>query len=215
MKMAYILIVAGLVCIVAGVYFLCANHKDNESVSEAVVHTKEKVEETIEQSEEKSDTSDEQDNKDNRAKGIEFEKYVVSRFSRKYFSLKEWRGDKHSNGIYAESSTYPDMEFTFTLRDKTYAFAVECKWRAKFNTQNKLRWSYTEQLNRYRQFAEERNIPVFVIIGIGGTSAEPAEIYVVPLASIESVELSKKLLENYRHDLSKTFFFDIPTQTLR
>lgn len=52
MKMAYILIVAGLVCIVAGVYFLCANHKDNESVSEAVVHTKEKVEETIEQSEE-------------------------------------------------------------------------------------------------------------------------------------------------------------------
>ena len=42
-----------------------------------------------------------------------------------------------------------------------------------------------------------------------------AEIFVVPLASIEHVELSKSWLENYRHDLSKTMFFDVPTKTLR
>ena len=52
-------------------------------------------------------------------------------------------------------------------------------------------------------------------LGIGGTPSDPAEIYVVPLASIKRVELSKSWLENYRHDTYKNMFFDVPTQTLR
>ena len=58
-------------------------------------------------------------------------------------------------------------------------------------------------------------MPVFIIIGIGGIPANPAEIYVVPLASIKETELSKNWLENYRHNLAKNMFFDIPTKTLR
>lgn len=139
----------------------------------------------------------------------------MSLFSKRYFSLKEWRGDKYSHGVYAESNTYPDMELTFTLREKTHSFAVECKWRAQYNAQDKVKWSYKDQLTRYRQFAKDKNIPVFIILGIGGTPSEPAEVYVVPLASIERVELSRNWLENYRHDLSKSMFFDVPTQTLR
>lgn len=58
-------------------------------------------------------------------------------------------------------------------------------------------------------------MPVFIILGIGGTPAAPAEIFVVPLASIEQVELSKSWLEHYRHDPSQTMFFDVSTKTLR
>ena len=76
-------------------------------------------------------------------------------------------------------------------------------------------WSYEEQLARYRQFAKDKNIPVFIVIGIGGTPSDPANVFVVPLASIKNVELSKSWLENHRHDLSKNMFFDIPTQSLR
>ena len=56
---------------------------------------------------------------------------------------------------------------------------------------------------------------IFIVLGIGGVPAKPAEIFVVPLASIERAELSKSWLENYRHDLSKNMFFDISTKSLR
>ena len=227
MKMAYLLIAVGIVCLIAGIVLYLHEPKANENTPEDVVCTEEKKAGTTVlpeaqpatqpevQPEAQPETSDVSTKDENYGKGLEFEKYVVSRFSKKYFSLKEWRGDKHSHGIYAESCTYPDMELTFTLREKTYTFAVECKWRAKYNAQDKVRWSYKEQLARYRQFAKDKNIPVFIILGIGGTPAEPAEVYVVPLASIDRVELSRNWLENYRHDLSKNMFFDIPTQTLR
>lgn len=239
MKMAYLLIAVGIVCLIAGIVLYLHEPKANANIPEDVVCTEEKKAETPVlpeaqpetqpevqpetqpevqpevQSEVQSNTSNVNNKDENYEKGVEFEKYVVSRFSKKYFSLKEWRGDKQSHGIYAESCTYPDMELTFTLREKTYTFAVECKWRAKYNAQDKVRWSYKDQLARYRQFAKDKNIPVFIILGIGGTPAEPAEVYVVPLASIERVELSRNWLENYRHDLSKNMFFDVPTQTLR
>ena len=155
------------------------------------------------------------ENDESYEKGVAFEEYIVSRFSRKYFSLKEWRGDKSSNGVYAQSNTYPDMEYTFKLHGETYNFAVECKWRARYNAENKVKWSYNEQLARYRQFAKDKNMPVFIILGIGGTPSSPENVFVVPLASIERIEVSKHWLENYRHDFSKKLFYDIPTNTLR
>ena len=98
---------------------------------------------------------------------------------------------------------------------KQKSFAVECKWRARYNAENKVKWSYNEQLARYRQFAKDKNMPVFIILGIGGTPSSPENVFVVPLASIECIEVSKNWLENYCHDLSKKLFYDIPTNTLR
>jgi uncharacterized tellurite resistance protein B-like protein len=48
-------------------------------------------------------------------KGLRFEKYVVHRFDLRYHKIKEWRGDKFTNGIYAESSKYPDIEVELNL----------------------------------------------------------------------------------------------------
>ena len=66
-----------------------------------------------------------------------------------------------------------------------------------------------------KKFCNEKNIPVFIIIGIGGSPSKPSEIFVIPLASIKYVELPKSWLENYRHDPTKNMFFDVPTKTLR
>ena len=215
MKMAYILFAVGLVCIIAGIILYSNPSKVSESKDIDIVSQEEAKAEKVSLPSELSDTSNSNDNDDCHKKGLEFEEYVVSRFSRKYFSLNEWRGDKFSNDVYPESNTYPDLEFTFTLREYSCTFAVECKWRAEFNSQNKVKWSYKEQLARYRQFAKDKNIPVFIIIGIGGSPSKPSEIFVIPLASIKYVELSKSWLENYRHDPTKNMFFDVPTKTLR
>ncbi len=217
MKMAHLLIVVGLVCLIAGIILsVHALHADENltNIDNAVCNETVKAE-VSPQPTVQTEPSSGDENDENRKKGVEFEEYVVSRFSKKYFSLKEWRGDKCSNGNYAESNTYPDMEWTFTLHENTYRFAVECKWRANFNTEHNVRWSYKDQMDRYRRFASEKNMPVFVVLGIGGIPSNPAEVYVVPLASIHHVELSNSWLKNYSHNLSKNMYFDVPTQTLR
>ena len=234
--MAAFLIVVGFICLVAGIVLYTKAPKTDETPSTQTISQKEVKEEgtttkectpnhSMSQEEVKEEATPQpatqpaetsvNENDESYEKGVAFEEYIVSRFSKKYFSLKEWRGDKSSNGVYAQSNTYPDMEYTFKLHGETYNFAVECKWRAKYNKENKVEWSYEEQLARYRQFAKDKNIPVFIVIGIGGTPSDPANVFVVPLASIKNVELSKSWLENYRHDLSKNMFFDIPTQSLR
>ena len=169
--MASFLIVVGFICLVVGIVLYVNAPKTNESTpyyTTSQWEMKEDITEVItenvkEEVKEKTtpqpvpstvDTSvNEYD--ENREKGVAFEEYIVSRFSKKYFALKEWRGDKSSNGVYAESNTYPDMEYTFTLHGETYNFAVECKWRARYNKENKVEWSYKEQLARYRQFAKD------------------------------------------------------------
>ena len=215
MKMAAFLIVVGFICLVAGIVHSVYTPKTKESAPVQIISIEEVKEEATPQPATQPAETSVNENDESYEKGVAFEEYIVSRFSKKYFSLKEWRGDKSSNGVYAQSNTYPDMEYTFKLHGETYNFAVECKWRAKYNKENKVEWSYEEQLARYRQFAKDKNIPVFIVIGIGGTPSDPANVFVVPLASIKNVELSKSWLENYRHDLSKNMFFDIPTQSLR
>ena len=215
MKMAYLLFAISLACLIAGIVVYVNEPKAKKYTPTDVFEKKEIYVDTVPQPSVQPVASSADEGDENYEKGVEFEEYIVSRFSKKYFTLKEWRGDKSSHGVYAQSNTYPDMEYTFKLHGETYNFAVECKWRAKYNKENKVEWSYKEQLARYRQFAKDKNIPVFIVIGIGGTPSTPANVFVVPLASIKNVELSKSWLENYRHDLSKNMFFDISTKSLR
>jgi hypothetical protein len=43
-----------------------------------------------------------------------------------------WRSDKYSNGRYAESNRYPDLELKQVNLHQEMDFAVECKWRKQF-----------------------------------------------------------------------------------
>ncbi len=46
---------------------------------------------------------------DSQKKGEEFEKFIVKKFNKEYFTLKEWTSDKYIDGIYAESTRNPDI----------------------------------------------------------------------------------------------------------
>jgi len=49
----------------------------------------------------------------NKKNGDDFEKFVVQKFDKKYFTIKEWAGDKYVNGKYAETTSQPDILFEF------------------------------------------------------------------------------------------------------
>ena len=136
---------------------------------------------------------------DNYAKGLAFEEFVVQRFNNKFFTVKEWRSDKQVDGVFAESSQYPDLEINFKLEAAKIDvnFALECKWRKDFY-RNSLKWSTDNQIERYNAFARERDLPVFVVLGVGGEPNDPKEMYVVPLEQLQKPTVSAKELKPYK-----------------
>jgi hypothetical protein len=151
-------------------------------------------------------------------KGGRFERWVVKKFSREYFSIKEWRGDKYEDGFYAESSLNPDFEIEFHLGKLRETFAVECKWRKGFVQGRKrgLEWATERQIQNYQNYAQAKGIPVFVIIGVGGEPDDPDEIYLVKLEYLKLPYVTAEYLARFlRKNKGMDFYYDNKLHELR
>lgn len=143
----------------------------------------------------------------NAQRGYEFEQWVVNRFDPTVLSLLEWSSDKGVNGWTPISSMHPDLVF----RDKTSMcrhprrFAVECKWREK-NWRGGIEWARPEQIVRYQTFSERYKMPVFVVIGIGGSPLRPEEVYLVPLEKLAVPFVSLAYLSRFRRRVADEMF---------
>ena len=147
-------------------------------------------------------------------KGDDFEKFVVQKFDKKYFRIKEWAGDKYVNGIYADTTPQPDILLEFSFKQETTDFSVECKWRQKLY-KNGVEFAKKEQFERYKNFERKQKYPVFIAIGIGGKAISPEQLYVVPLKEIDNNFIHIKELKKYEKKVNSNFFFDIETKELK
>ena len=139
----------------------------------------------------------------------------MHKFNLNFCKVKEWRGDKFTDGIYAESTKYPDIEIEFSLKDTKKLFAVECKWRKGY-FQDGIQWARKEQIFIYKRYSEENNIPVFVVIGVGRYPDNPEDVFVIPLDDLTEPFLTLDFLSKYRRlDKNKYFFFDLEKSVLR
>ena len=86
--------------------------------------------------------------------------------------------DYNENGVFAEENFEPDLKFA---QNSSGNFAVECKWRSRFQENGFIKWSYPEQIERYYRYQKENDVPVFIALGIGGQPDHPQEFYLVPL----------------------------------
>ena len=112
--MAYILIIIGLAFLGTGVYMLASKRKPVKK--ELAV-----VKNDVQLQPKKQPISSDAENKQ---KGDDFEKFVVQRFDKKYFTLQEWRSDKYVDGVYAVSNHFPDLEINYKLGNIKDSFAV-------------------------------------------------------------------------------------------
>jgi hypothetical protein len=95
------------------------------------------------------------------------------------------------------------------------AFAIECKWRKNY-FKNGIEWAQNYQIKNYKEYAEKLNIPVFVVIGVGGEPEKPEELFIVPLSKMKSNTITKSELANYKKDISDArFFWDYEKNKLR
>lgn len=95
------------------------------------------------------------------------------------FKLKEWTPDKGiGSKIFVESNLNPDLVFEDRMGNE---FAIECKFKGNVGTYTTVAWSSVNQGRRYKKFQQERNMPVWVAIGVEGNAEKPAMISLVLL----------------------------------
>ena len=133
--------------------------------------------------------------------GLDFEKFIITRFNREAHRLLDWRGDKyieHYGG--PESSKDPDV--LFMCRGEKDKFAIECKYRSGWWNHSKygpcIEWAREDQMKHYLGFQRRRGIVVYVAIGIGGEPSKPAELFIGRLEEIRFCRAGKKHLEKFR-----------------
>lgn len=232
MKMGYILISIGMVLVIAGAISLyqtknksdiaeqpaVKTHAISPSVQPSIVPATQEIDSKVPQTASdvhgKNNTAKKERFDENERKGREFEEYIVRHFDKDYFTVKEWRSDKGIDGRYAEANTNPDLVMTLHLKKGNYDFAVECKWRSSLSN-DRVKISYPEQLDRYRKYAKESRLPVFMVIGIGGKPSDPEAIYCMPLDKIESASLTLDDMKPFYHKQDINFYYDGKTKTLR
>lgn len=149
----------------------------------------------------------------NQKAGLDFEKFIVQKFDKKYFVIRNWAGDKFVEGRYADTTTQPDIQLSLKLRGDSYPFAVECKWRSEPKGEF-IRFANNGQLDRYKAFAKKENYPVFIVLGIGGKPSSPAELYILPIQELNKPVLHKAGIWKYRKKVDSDFFFDQELQNL-
>jgi len=129
-------------------------------------------------------------------KGREFEDYVLGLFNIQKESdivLQEWQGDKSYGLINPENNSYPD----FVLRYGTKEFAVECKWREKLQKELDKDIFTPKRIETYASFSHNRNIPVTIVLGVGGQPSYPGVLYVIPLENITSIISNAQSITEY------------------
>lgn len=150
----------------------------------------------------------------NKKKGDDFEKFIVQKFNKEYFNIKEWAGDKYVNGVYAETTLNPDLRIEFKIGTTSEEFSVECKWRNNA-TSGVLNFATANQIKRYKKFEHEQKHSVFIAIGLGGEPSSPEKLYIIPLQDIDSGKIPLNDLEHYSKNPEKDFYYDAKLNQLR
>jgi hypothetical protein len=150
----------------------------------------------------------------NKKSGNDFEKFIVQKFDKKYYIIKNWAGDKYVNGRFAETTPQPDLLIELKQKEGNKLFAVECKWR-KNERNESFEFATNEQLDRYRKYETEHKIPVFVAIGMGGEGSAPKQLFIIPLKRLKYNFITIDYLKQFEKQIDKEFFFDKEVGILR
>ena len=148
-----------------------------------------------------------------RKNGLDFEKFVVSKFPSN-FSIKSWTGDKFVDGKFDQKNLDPDITVEVSTPTQSMEIAIECKFHMGFS--NDLVFVAKEnQLDRYRRFQEVNDIPTFIALGVGGSGMNPEELYVIPLNALKFPVAKRSYLGQFRKDVYRKLFFYIDRKSFR
>lgn len=142
-----------------------------------------------------------------------FAEFVMDKFDQQYYSVKKWENGRFV-GETESLSHLPHLEVEFTSK-RTINIALETIWIESF-TRGGLDWATGFDLKDLKQFFFKKRMPYFIVIGVGGSEIKPRELFIVPLAKIETEFLSKADLLHYqKNKVNSSFFYDYSSNILR
>jgi len=59
----------------------------------------------------------------------------------------------------------------------------------------------SEQIAHYQEYATEKGMDVFIILGVGGEPSIPEELYLIPLDSISMIQSKPSLLKQFQREV--------------
>lgn len=133
-------------------------------------------------------------------KGREFEDYVLSLFHIQESGeliLQEWQGDKSYGMLQPENNSNPDFIFRFKQKE----FAIECKWREKLSSDLSKDLFPDNKIEKYKKFYTVRNMPVTIILGVGGEPCNPELLYRIPLDKLDTILSGEQSIVEYLHPI--------------
>lgn len=135
-------------------------------------------------------------------KGEEFEKFVENNlFAESDYTLIHRTNNYSQNkNRFSENTMMPD--FKFRCKKTLKEFYIEVKYRSSFNANNKISVISFPQLERFRKIQNTENIPVYIVIGYGGSPSNPHELSLIPIDKLAYLELYPSFLKNYKIDSS-------------
>ena len=141
-----------------------------------------------------------------RDKGISFEGYIENLFNKKEWKIEQSNAFRKL-GRWVESYNNPD--FVFAHRKSGKRIAIECKYKNSFpEGYEKIIWAYEDQIEYYQQFSQKQNIPVFIILGVGGRPKNPKRMFLMPLSQIKYPDVRIDHLEKFERDSKRSFSLD-------
>lgn len=91
--------------------------------------------------------------------------------------------------------------------------AIECKFRktlkkSKIFPDKVLKWATKEQIEEYKKFCERFQIPLYIVVGLGGDPSDPKKSFCIPFEVAKQPEILPCILEIYKREpTNKTFYW--------
>lgn len=190
--MGTVLIIVGAIIAGIGVVMTVSNHEKSDNNADIETTSKTVAEDAHQQPKENQS--------DLKTKGNNFEAYIADELKESGCRLIEWnQGTTTPNGNYAENEFKPDFLIGQKARGLDLAYWVECKYKSKLSKQGFM--LEKPQFERYAETQHESRKKILIVLGVGGQSDKPDQIYVIPLDTIKEYKrVGLKYIDHYKTD---------------
>jgi hypothetical protein len=120
-------------------------------------------------------------------KGELFQKYIRDFiFTKRHYVIVDKTHSYLENlGDFIESTVNPDYKFRDISTNKE--FFIEAKFRTNITYNDKVEICSPDQLSRYQSYAA--HLPLFILLGLGGTPLTPKLLSLLPISAIQYPDL--------------------------
>lgn len=131
--------------------------------------------------------------------GFEFEKYVSDLFPKSKFDIVK-TPTKYEDAIDNDIETNKEPDLCVRIKNTKFRIWIECKYLHNFvknGEYQNINWTTKNKFDRYKKFESDSKDPVYIAIGIGGTSDNPERLFLAPLDELDFEILYESVYKKY------------------